>query len=125
RFVFWSAPQRPLGAGRMPSLTRVANLKECRSAPVWRNWQTRWIQNPFPLKGSAGSIPVTGIADVIARVGWAVDLLFQPFCCSGVLPGSAASPMCGRYALNATGEAIAAALRATPLLPYFDAATWK
>jgi putative SOS response-associated peptidase YedK len=33
--------------------------------------------------------------------------------------------MCGRYALNATAEAIAAALRATPLLPYFDAVTWK
>jgi hypothetical protein len=28
---------------------------------VWRNWHTRWIQNPFPIKRSAGSIPVTDI----------------------------------------------------------------
>lgn len=34
---------------------------EITITPVWRNWQTRWTQNPFPLIGIAGSTPVAGI----------------------------------------------------------------
>lgn len=29
--------------------------------PAWRNWQTRWTQNPLGLTPRAGSIPVAGI----------------------------------------------------------------
>ncbi len=29
-------------------------------APEWRNWQTRWTQNPVPRKGGVGSIPSSG-----------------------------------------------------------------
>lgn len=29
--------------------------------PLWRNWQTRWTQNPVPFTGSVGSTPTGGI----------------------------------------------------------------
>jgi hypothetical protein len=29
--------------------------------PMWRNWQTRWTQNPVSFTGSVGSIPSIGI----------------------------------------------------------------
>ena len=29
--------------------------------PKWRNWQTRWTQNPVGLAPRAGSIPAFGI----------------------------------------------------------------
>ena len=30
--------------------------------PTWRNWQTRWTQNPVDREVSVGSIPSVGIA---------------------------------------------------------------
>jgi hypothetical protein len=29
--------------------------------PEWRNWQTRWTQNPVLLTESVGSTPTSGI----------------------------------------------------------------
>ena len=28
--------------------------------PMWRNWQTRWTQNPVSFAGRVGSIPTIG-----------------------------------------------------------------
>ncbi len=30
------------------------------SVPEWRNWQTRWTQNPVDRKARVGSIPSSG-----------------------------------------------------------------
>ena len=30
--------------------------------PEWRNWQTRWTQNPVDRKARVGSIPSSGIS---------------------------------------------------------------
>lgn len=29
--------------------------------PTWRNWQTRWTQNPMSFTGRVGSTPTVGI----------------------------------------------------------------
>ena len=31
-----------------------------RAVPEWRNWQTRWTQNPVPGDRGEGSIPSSG-----------------------------------------------------------------
>ena len=30
--------------------------------PEWRNWQTRWTQNPVDRKARVGSIPSSGMS---------------------------------------------------------------
>jgi hypothetical protein len=32
-----------------------------RAVPEWRNWQTRWTQNPVPGDRGEGSIPSSGM----------------------------------------------------------------
>jgi hypothetical protein len=35
------------------------------TVPKWRNWQTRWTQNPVGREARAGSIPAFGTMDII------------------------------------------------------------
>jgi hypothetical protein len=39
--------------------------------PVWRNWQTRWIQNPLSFTGRVGSTPSTGTSQAPFNAGLA------------------------------------------------------
>ena len=61
-----------------------------RLSPEWRNWQTRWIQNPFWFTPSEGSSPSSGtlknhlpceggffIARFYGSTGWSIACLTQ------------------------------------------------
>ena len=66
----WSHPG--IASAPLPYLTRketlslkIEKLGEIvyieRAVPEWRNWQTRWTQNPVPGDRGEGSIPSSGI----------------------------------------------------------------
>src|SRR5919201_685763 len=60
-----------------------------RPAPKWRNWQTRWTQNPVGLAPRVGSIPTFGIRSAPApalylRLG------------GSYTPAMVSCPTCGR-----------------------------
>ncbi len=43
--------------------------------PRWRNWQTRWTQNPVLFTGSVGSTPTRGTINPHVHISEIVDLL--------------------------------------------------
>jgi hypothetical protein len=42
------------------TVASIIFLTEALMVPEWRNWQTRWTQNPVPLQRGVGSIPSSG-----------------------------------------------------------------
>jgi hypothetical protein len=48
---------------------RVGAASIVGGAPEWRNWQTRWIQNPLPPTGRVGSSPTSGMTPTAKSAG--------------------------------------------------------
>ena len=56
-----------VGSNPTPAIFLIIkiNIETMTFMPVWRNWQTRWTQNPMSFAGRVGSTPTTGIYKLI------------------------------------------------------------
>ncbi len=52
-----TSDRHPNGVEKAGKITYILG-----AVPVWRNWQTRWTQNPVRSNLGVGSIPSTGIS---------------------------------------------------------------
>ena len=55
----------------LPLIDRpVAVCKDHLRSPEWRNWQTRWIQNPVPVEGVWVRVPPPVLERSLGLVGY-------------------------------------------------------